>query len=223
MTSVFMISAAVGATFLVLQFLLGLVGLGGDALGVDTPHDFGHDLGGADHDFSGDVHGEIAHDGSASGDHAESQHSSASQAHHGSAWLFRALSLRTITAALAFFGLAGMAAQSADYPPFESLVIAIAAGVAALYAVYAMLSATRSLRADGTVRIQRALGKEATVYLRIPAKRSGAGKIQMNLQNRTVEYLAMTPDDAIPSGAIVVVTGLLGSDTVQVQPVTKSL
>ncbi len=223
MTSVFVISAAVGATFLVLQFLLGLVGLGGDALGVDAPHDFGHDLGGADHDFSGDVHGEIAHDGSAAGEHVESQESGTDHAHHSSARLFRALSLRTVTAALAFFGLAGLAAQSADYPPIEALGIAVAAGLAALYAVYAMLSATRSLRADGTVHIQRALGKEATVYLRIPGKRSGAGKIQINLQNRTVEYLAMTPDDAIPSGAIVVVTDVLGSDTVQVKPITKSL
>jgi hypothetical protein len=221
MTAVFVVSAAVGATFLVLQFLLGLLGLGGDALGVETPHDFGHDLDGADHDFGGDVHGEISHDGSSPGEQADSQHSTAGQGQHGSAWLFRALSLRTVVAALAFFGLAGLAAQSADYPPFESLVIAIVAGLGAMYAVYAMLCATRSLRADGTVRIHRALGKEATVYLRIPGKRTGAGKIQINLQNRTVEYLAMTPDDAIPSGAIVVVTDVLGSDTVQVQAVSK--
>ena len=38
-----------------------------------------------------------------------------------------------------------------------------------------------------------------------------------------MEYLATTPGDAIPSGAIVVVTNVLGSDTVQVKAVAKSL
>ena len=54
--------------------------------------------------------------------------------------------------------------------------------------------------AEGTVRINRALGAEATVYLRIPGNRQGAGKIQINLQNRTMEYLAVTLGDAIPTG-----------------------
>ena len=90
-----------------------------------------------------------------------------------------------------------------------------------MYAVYAMLRGMRSLRAEGTVRIHRAVGQQATVYLRIPAQQKGAGKIQINLQNRTMEYLATTPGDAIPSGATVVVTKILGSDTVEVQAVAK--
>ncbi|MGA2618833.1 MAG: hypothetical protein ABSF26_14570 [Thermoguttaceae bacterium] len=236
MTAVFVVCAAVGATVLVLQFLLALVGLGGDAMGVDTPHDFGHDLGGADHDFGagegdhdftpGEVHGDVAHDGSAAAGHAEAQaqfqHSAASRAAHGSTWLFQVLSLRTVVAALAFFGLAGLAAQAAECPPLTTLSIAAAAGLGAMYAVYAMLRGMRSLRADGTVRIDRAVGRQATVYLRIPAQHKGAGKIQINLQNRTMEYLATTSGDAIPSGATVVVTKVLGSDTVQVQAVAKN-
>ena len=37
-----------------------------------------------------------------------------------------------------------------------------------------------------------------------------------------MEYLATTPGDAIPSGATVVVTKVLGSDTVEVQAVAKN-
>ena len=222
MTVVFVVCAAVGATVLVLQFLLALLGLGGDALGVDVPHDFGHDASGVDHDYGS---GDADHDGSVSADHVEadsqSQHS-AGHAAHGSASLFRVLSLRTIVAALAFFGLAGLAAQAADCTPFNTFLIAAAAGLVAMYAVYAMLCGMRSLRAEGTVRIQRAVGRQATVYLRIPARRGGAGKIQINLQNRTMEYLATTAGEAIPGGATVVVTQILGSDTVQVQAVANS-
>ncbi|MGA2035270.1 MAG: hypothetical protein ABSG68_23735 [Thermoguttaceae bacterium] len=235
MTVVFVVCAAVGSTVLVLQFLMALVGLGGDALGVDAPHDFGHDLGGADHDFSagevdhdlapGEVHGDAAHDASAA-EHAEAQaqlqHSTASQASHGSTWLFQVLSLRTVVAALAFFGLSGLAAQSAGCTPLNTVLIAAAAGFGAMYAVYALLGSMRKLQAEGTVRIHRAVGRQATVYLRIPAQEKGAGKIQINLQNRTMEYLATTAGDAIPSGATVVVTKILGSDTVQVEAVAKN-
>jgi hypothetical protein len=74
------------------------------------------------------------------------------------------------------------------------------------------------LRAEGTARIGRALGSPATVYLRIPANRSGAGKIQLNLQNRTMEYEAVTSGDEIPTGAKVTVVGIVASDTVEVRP-----
>ena len=46
-------------------------------------------------------------------------------AHHGSTWLFGVLSFRTITAALAFFGLAGLAAQSAEASPPMVLLVAL--------------------------------------------------------------------------------------------------
>jgi len=226
MTILFVVCAAVGATVLVLQFLLALVGLGGDALGVELPHDFGHDLGGVDHDFDASVvHGDIGHDGPAAAEHVEAhvplQHSATGHMPRGSTWLFRVLSLRTIVAALAFFGLAGRAAEAADCTPFTAFLIAVAAGLGAMYAVYAMLRGIRSLRAEGTARIHRAVGQQAKVYLRIPAQQKGAGKIQINLQNRTMEYLAMTPGEAIPSGATVVVTKIVGSDTVEVQAVAK--
>jgi len=223
MTAVFVVCAAVGTTVLVLQFLMSLVGLGGDALGVDVPHDFGHDLDGADHDFAADeLHGDVDHDTSTTehGEaHAQLQHSAASHMAHGSTWLFQVLSLRTVVAALAFFGLSGLAAQSADCTPFNTVLIAAATGIGAMYAVYALLRSMRSLRAEGTARIQRAVGLQATVYLHIPAQQKGAGKIQVNLQNRTMEYLATTLGDAIPSGTAVVVTKIIGSDTVQVQAV----
>ncbi len=127
MIAVFVICAAVGTTVLVLQFLLALVGLGGDALGVEVPHDFGHDAGGLDHDLAADgVHGEVCHDHAAGRD--EAHHPTTAHAPHALS-IFRALSLRTVTAALAFFGLAGLAAHSADCTPSTSLLIAGGAGL----------------------------------------------------------------------------------------------
>jgi hypothetical protein len=72
------------------------------------------------------------------------------------------------------------------------------------------------LDSDGTLRIERSVGKPATVYLAVPAKKSGAGKIHIKLQNQLVELQAMTPHDRLPTGANVVVTNVIGPDIVEV-------
>jgi hypothetical protein len=73
------------------------------------------------------------------------------------------------------------------------------------------------LRADGTVRIDQAVGLPATVYLGIPGEGRGWGKIQLMLQNRTMEYEASTPTQPLPTGTQVVVTRIVGPDRVEVQ------
>ncbi len=223
MTVVFVVCAAVGATVLVLQFLLSLVGLGGEHDLSGGDHDFG--AGETDHEIStGEAHGDAAHAGPAAEHETNAQphDASAGQAAQGSTWFFQVLSLRTIVAALAFFGLSGLAAEAAHCRPFSTLLIASTAGLGAMYAVYALLHSMRSLQAEGTAHIHRAVGEQATVYLRIPARQQGTGKIQINLQNRTMEYLATTTGDAIPSGAAVVVIRVLGADTVEVQAIANN-
>ncbi len=210
MNTLFIICASFGGTVLVLQFLMTALGLGGHGLGIDMPHDVGHSFDTGDHDLSGDAH-----------DAGPADHSDGHSA-HGSSRLFAVISFRTVIAAFAFFGLAGLAAQSADASDTNALGIAVAAGLAAMYGVYALMRSLASLRCEGTIRIQSAVGRQASVYLPIPAHDSGCGKIQINLQNRTMEYSAHTPGEAIPSGATVVVTEIINSDTVRVQTLTSS-
>jgi hypothetical protein len=212
MTYVFIVCAATGGTILVIQFLLGLIGLGGEMFDVDVPQDVGHDFGGDFHgDTGGDFHGD--HPG---GD-AHAAQSADQSDHHGSMHLFRILSFRTIVAALAFFGLAGLAAQSYGANDSTTLLVAVAAGAAAMAAVYWMMRGMQELRADGTVRVQRAVGQHGNVYLRVPPNRSGSGKIQFNLQNRTMEYLAVTAGPELPTGTKVVVVGVVNPTTLEVE------
>ncbi len=142
--------------------------------------------------------------------------------HVDSSWLFGVISVRTVVAALAFFGLAGLAAQQAEASKLTTLVVAVASGVVAMYVVYWVMRGLASMKSDGTARIQRAVGKHATVYVPIPGGESGAGKIQMSLQNRTMEYLAMTSGEKLSSGTKVVVVGLITPTTLEVQPVLET-
>ncbi len=200
MTTVFVICAAIGCAVLVFQFVLTMIGLGGEAFDIDLSGDLDADL-----DFDGDVDfdAEMAH------------------GHVDSTWLFGVISFRTVIAALAFFGLAGLAAESADVSTPYAILIAAGAGFAAMYGVYRLMRLIYSLQSEGTPRIRRAVGKEATVYVTIPAENSGSGKIQINLQNRTMEYLALSAGRELAPGSKVVVTNVITSDTVEVEPITE--
>ena len=224
---VFVVCAAVGTTVLVLQFLMALVGLGGDALGVDVPHDVGHDLGGADHDFDA----ARAHGDGLGG---------AGPMMVLPASMPKPTPRSSIDAgqAAARFDVVVPGALAADDRRGPGVLRSGRSGrpIRRVYEFY--LVADRHCRRPGrhVCRLrpapQHALlagrrhrthpthrGQQATVYLRIPAQQSGTGKIQINIQNRTMEYLATTLGDAIPSGTTVVVTKVLGAETVQVQAV----
>jgi hypothetical protein len=209
---VYLIGFLVGGTVLLLQFLLSLVGLGGhhDTGDGHDFHDGGHDAAG--HDADGHD-GHDAHHGHGHGTHAAGQDSAA-------AWFVSLLTFRTVVAALTFFGIGGLAALEAGLEPLLSVAVALAAGLGAMLLVASMMRTLGKLRSDGSVRIQRAVGLTGTVYLGIPANRTGTGKVTLNLQNRTVEYQAVTQQQELPTGTKVKVVAVLGSDTVEVVPCT---
>jgi hypothetical protein len=232
METVLVFCAAVGGTIMVIQFLLGLIGLGGHAFDTDMSTDVGHDFGGDLHgdvgsDFHGDAGGDLHGDagGDLHGDAAAGGDDTggvlAGHGHqfigHGSTWLFKVLSFRAIVAALAFFGIAGLWARSTQAAPHIVLLVALAAAAGAIAVVYWMMRGLQTMQTEGNVRIQRAVGQRGNVYLRVPANRSGSGKIQFNLQNRTMEYLAVTSGPELRTGTKVVVVGVVNPTTLEVQ------
>ena len=138
---------------------------------------------------------------------------------HGSSWFAGILSLRAITAAIMLFGLTGMWATAAGRDLTISLAIAVAGGLASLLLVGQMMRFLHGLAEEGNTQIENSVGRPATVYLTIPAKLASAGKVQLELQNRTVEYQAVTAhSDPLPTGSRVVVVAVVNSDTVEVAP-----
>src|SRR3954465_4620602 len=210
MSTLFLIAAVVGGTVLVCQFALTLFGLGHDGGGVG--HHFGGDFQtdahfGGDGHFGGDAHGGGLHDSQAGGHHDSEQHSDSSH-------IFSVISFRTIIAALAFFGVAGEAALSAGYAPSTSLILAIIAGGFAMYGLDNLMSLIAGLNSSGNERIGNAVGRQAIVYLSIPAMRKGAGKVHFSMQNRIVEYQAVTDDaELLRTGESVDVVGVASGDT----------
>ncbi len=204
MEQFYQLCAIAGGTIFVGQFVLSVVGLGGD-------HDLSGDTG-ADHFGGGHLAG--GHDAAGDG------HQSGGDTNHDAAtmWFVSLLSFRTVVAAITFFGLAGMAAEASGAHPAGSLVLAIIAGLSALYVVAWIMRSLMRLRADGTARIANAVGKTAEVYLTIPGHKTGRGKITVTVQNRTMEYDAETESDALPTGSSVQIVAVVGDDSVAVIP-----
>ncbi len=213
MMTLYAVCAVLGGVFLVMQFLLSLIGLGQDSDMVDGGHgDVGHGGGGDVH--HGDMgHGDTvdahAYDGDAT-DHAQAEH-------HDSTWFFRLVSFRSMVAALAFFGIGGGLGESAGFPFVLTFVLAVTTGVLAMLLVAWLMHLLMSLHEEGTVRIGNVLGQTANVYLKIPGHESGVGKVTVMVQNRTMEYEAMTEEDELPTGSRVVITDIVNESTVKVK------
>jgi hypothetical protein len=202
MEMLFLLCAVIGGTVLLFQFATTLLGFGAHELGLD----------GMDAAHAADA--ASAHDAvdatSVDGGHHLVEHDTSS--------LFKMITFRSLVAAVAFFGMSGMAATKAELDPFTSLGIAMLTGAAALYLVGWLFQSMHKLGEEGNLHIEQAVGLPGTVYIPIPASNSGAGKIQLKLQNRIVELRAVTSEpDKLPTGASVVVVNVLNASTVEVE------
>jgi hypothetical protein len=211
METTYLACALVGGTLIICQFLLTLLGLGGHH-GAGGGHDLaGHDVSG--HDLAG--HGAAPHD---SGTHDTADHD-----HHGASsaatWFLAYLTFRTVTAAVAFFGLAGLILTEAEAEPWVALAGATAAGVAAMALVHWLVQSLTRFNIDGTLHVRQAVGAPGTVYLSIPGHKAGPGKVHITVGSRLVEYNAVTPDGELATGAKVVVVAVVNPDTVEVAAV----
>jgi hypothetical protein len=136
------------------------------------------------------------------------------QASHG----LHLFSVRALTAALAFFGVAGWFALRGGWPMPLAFIAALATGGAAMIGVATVLRSMRRLESDGTLQVRNAIGLDGVVHLQIPSAGAGAGKVLMTVQGRLVELPAVTGGAAIPTGAAVTVVDVRDDDVLDVRP-----
>jgi hypothetical protein len=229
LNAIFLIAAIVGGTVLVCQFVLTLLGMGGDASDIAGDGHLGGDFHGDAH-AGGNFHGDGALGDSMHGGVPGDHHTSFSTAgdsyyHHAdSSWLFGVISFRTRVAAAAFFGVTGKACLAAGYAQSTSVILATIVGVCAMYGMYGLMRLIAGLGSSGNEQIGNAVGCRATVYVPIPPARRGAGKVQLPMQNRIVEFQAVTDEEEpLKTGQAVDVLGVAGSDIVHVRRALETM
>lgn len=120
-------------------------------------------------------------------------------------------SIRSLVNFFVGFGWAGVTFIGTDIPVWLVYIIAIAVGVAFAYLYIYMRRKMMKFEHNGAFKIADCLGMEADVYLRIPAQRSGRGKVQVSINGSVQELDAVTEGDTLPSGSRIKVTAVEGS------------
>ncbi|MBK8979668.1 MAG: hypothetical protein IPM29_27530 [Planctomycetes bacterium] len=197
MDTLFFYAAVIGGTLLGIQTLLALFGIGVDA-DVGADHGFGghgdpggHAGAGANADFG---------DGGA--------HTDASAHGHSDASLLKKLSVQTITAFTTFFGLTGLALRHSDIGIATSSVLALGAGLSAIWIVGLLMGSLARLQSSGNLKLENAVGSPARVHVRVPANGGGTGLVHLTLQGRRVERKARTDGPELPTGSSVLIANL---------------
>ncbi len=123
---------------------------------------------------------------------------------------FQFLSLKNIVAFFAVFGWSGIGFIHSGLAPWLVILLAILCGLLMMFLMASLFYLMSKLAESGTLNMKNAVGKLGEVYLRIPAKRGGMGKVQLNVQGSVQTLDAITDDsDIIPTSSIIQVVDVI--------------
>lgn len=211
----FAVVAIPATVMLFLQTIMLLFGIGGSH-DTDTQ---------ADGDASFD-HGDFADDLNITdnGDFAEDVHiedTSHDYSNHHDAGL-RLFTVRGIVAFFSVGGWLGVVLGETKLHTAFVLLISVLGGLISLFTIALILKWSLKLQDEGNIDIRNALGKTAQVYIPIPANGKSFGKVTLLLQDRYVEYSAITQNsEAIKTDSLVKITGIINQSTLVVKPIAE--
>lgn len=124
----------------------------------------------------------------------------------------------TVKGLVAFFSIGswtGFAMDVSGCHEALTICISILTGVIALVGVGLLYRAMNKLQSNGILNLKNAIGKEAEVYLTIPANNSGVGKVTLEIQDRLIEANARTNKEcSIPTGSTVKVISVSNGELI---------
>jgi hypothetical protein len=127
---------------------------------------------------------------------------------------FQFFTLKNLIAFFTLFGWVGIAATYSGLSGIMALLLALAAGLLMITIMTSIFYFFTKATADGTMKIDRAIGSMGEVYLTIPKKRKNTGKVQIVVQGALRTLEAITDDDSdIPNGKIIKVKEVV-NDTI---------
>ena len=128
-------------------------------------------------------------------------------------------SIRSLVNFFVGFGWAGVSFYTAIPSKILLFIVAIAIGLGFGYMYIFLRRKLMCLESNGAVDINDSVGKEAEVYLRVPANNTGTGKVQIGLRGSIHEFPAVTDGDEIPSRKRIKVVKVLDNKTLLVETI----
>lgn len=134
------------------------------------------------------------------------------------------MSLFTVRALVNFlvgFGWSGVCFGKVVDSAALTVAIAVATGLLFSWVILFLYSKMKRLEYNAAFAISDCVGQTGTVYLRIPAARSGMGKVQVSVRGSVHEVAACTDGGQIASGTLVRVVEAINADCLLVVPAAQ--
>jgi hypothetical protein len=116
---------------------------------------------------------------------------------------FQLFSFRNLINFLLGFSWTGVAFYSTIGNQFILLSLSLSVGLLFLYVFFLIIRQVQKLAENNSFQIKNTIDKTAEVYLTIPEKLSGSGKVLVSVNGSVHELAAMTEGDKLPSGTMV--------------------
>ena len=131
---------------------------------------------------------------------------------------YQFFTFRNLVGFFTVFAWSGLASLSADYSVSTTLIISTISGIVMMAIMSILFYFISRMTDSGTMNYKNAIGKVATTYIPIKAKRGNMGKVQIEIQSSFHELDAMTDEEEdIPTNAIVEVTDLISGNILLVK------
>ena len=151
--------------------------------------------------FDGDFDGDMSADGA------------------GESTPFQLFTFRNLINFMLGFSWTAIALRASTESTSLMLVGGVVVGVLLVCAVMYLFKWMSGMQQSGTIEPEVLVGCKGSVYLTIPAGRTGEGKVQITVRSAIREYNAMTDGDRLPNEAPIRVVAVLNGHTVLVEKV----
>jgi hypothetical protein len=130
---------------------------------------------------------------------------------------FQFLSIKNLVAFFAIFGWTGIALIHGEKSIGAIVIISTFAGILMMLIMASLIYYMGKLTEDSTLNLKNSINKVGTVYLRIPAKRNGTGKIQINVQGFQTLDAITDDEEEIKTGTLAKVIDVINNEVLLVK------
>lgn len=130
---------------------------------------------------------------------------------------FQFISIKNLVGFFAIFGWTGVAMLNGGKNVGLTVLISVFAGLTMMVIMASLMYYLGKLTEDSNLDLNNSVGKIGTVYLRIPAKRSGMGKVQIKVQGFQTLDAITDDDEEIKTGSVIEVVNTVNNEVLLVK------
>ncbi|WP_461207316.1 hypothetical protein [Clostridium sp. DL1XJH146] len=124
------------------------------------------------------------------------------------------ITFRNVVIFSTIFSWTGITALDSGIRALQAILIAIVVALTVVAILTGVLRALLKLQESGNISLRNAMGKSGSVYLTIPEREKGTGKIEITFQGKYQIVEAITKEESIKTGESIIVTGIKNNNLI---------